>query len=143
LIEIIDIKNNLRNEDILQILAESIYMPVEERLRNRADKFMLDRNVKAYGAKINGKVCGVVIFSDSNNKQLIILEIAVLSSMQKQGIGRSLINYIIKLFNPETIIAETDDEAVEFYRKIGFEISSLGEKYPNIIRYDCRYIFCK
>ena len=33
------------------------------------------------------------------------------------------------------IEAETDKEAVEFYKKIGFQVKSLGEKYPGIERF--------
>nr|WP_201024033.1 hypothetical protein [Paenibacillus sp. 32O-W] len=28
--------------------------------------------------------------------------------------------------------AETDKDAVDFYRKIGFHVTTLGEKYPGI-----------
>lgn len=31
------------------------------------------------------------------------------------------------------------DVAVNFYRKVGFKVKSLGEKYPGIIRYECKY----
>jgi len=33
--------------------------------------------------------------------------------------------------------AETDAEAVKFYKKMGFQIQSLGEKYPGIERFHC------
>ena len=35
----------------------------------------------------------------------------------------------------------TDDEAVEFYKKIGFQVKSLGEKYPGVERFCC-YLKC-
>ena len=34
-------------------------------------------------------------------------------------------------------IAETDRDAVDFYRSCGFTIESLGEKYPRIERFLC------
>lgn len=40
---------------------------------------------------------------------------------------------------PKRVIAETDDEAVDFYRNIGFEVHSLGEKYPGVERFRCIY----
>lgn len=40
---------------------------------------------------------------------------------------------------PERVIAETDEEAVNFYRSIGFEVYSLGEKYPGVERFRCIY----
>lgn len=38
------------------------------------------------------------------------------------------------------VSAETDADAVEFYRKYGFKIKSLGEKYPGVERFLCEYI---
>ncbi|PFE51898.1 GNAT family N-acetyltransferase, partial [Bacillus cereus] len=35
------------------------------------------------------------------------------------------------------IEAETDKEAVGFYKKCNFKIESLGEKYPGIERFYC------
>ena len=35
------------------------------------------------------------------------------------------------------IEAETDDGAVEFYKRIGFRVKSLGEKYKEIERFHC------
>ncbi|HPH97803.1 MAG TPA: hypothetical protein PKW33_16525 [Anaerolineaceae bacterium] len=33
--------------------------------------------------------------------------------------------------------AETDCEAVDFYRRCGFQMESLGEKYPGMERFRC------
>jgi len=38
-----------------------------------------------------------------------------------------------------SIVAETDHEAVDFYRRYGFFITSLGEKYPGVERFLCQY----
>lgn len=37
------------------------------------------------------------------------------------------------------IYTETDNDAVDFYRKYGFEITSLGEKYPGVERFLCEF----
>ncbi|EOR21192.1 N-acetyltransferase GCN5 [Niallia nealsonii AAU1] len=37
------------------------------------------------------------------------------------------------------ISAETDNDAVGFYRKNGFKITSLGEKYPIVEWFLCIY----
>ncbi len=35
--------------------------------------------------------------------------------------------------------AETDRDAVGFYGKAGFTVTSLGEKYPGVERFACRW----
>jgi hypothetical protein len=37
------------------------------------------------------------------------------------------------------VYAETDEEAADFYRNIGFTVESLGEKYPGIERFKCTF----
>jgi hypothetical protein len=42
-------------------------------------------------------------------------------------------------FNLKELVAETDQDAVKFYRRWGFQIQSLGEKYPNTERFQCTW----
>lgn len=51
-----------------------------------------------------------------------------------------MIDELLMLEHLTELIAETDRDAVEFYRKYGFEIHSLGEKYPGVDRFHCRLL---
>ena len=136
--QIIEAKSLLKTKDLLSILAESIYNPTEERLNNRADKYITDSNTAIFAIKNNDTYKGIIILDISNIKEIIILQIAVTKSCQKSGIGSSLINYCIKTFQPNKIVAETDDDAIGFYKNFGFDILSLGDKYSlGITRYRC------
>ncbi|MGE6539177.1 GNAT family N-acetyltransferase [Bacillus luti] len=66
-----------------------------------------------------------------------ICHIAVMPKYRHRGIALRMINEIVRVHQLTYIEAETDDEAVEFYKKSGFEIKSLGEKYPGIERFHC------
>lgn len=66
-----------------------------------------------------------------------ICHIAVMLKYRHQGIALQMIREVVRMHQLTYIEAETDDEAVEFYKKIGFEIKSLGEKYPGIERFHC------
>lgn len=66
-----------------------------------------------------------------------IRHIAVADDYRGRGIGSRMIEDIIKLHGIQEISAETDVDAVGFYRKIGFNIKSLGEKYPGRERFYC------
>lgn len=44
---------------------------------------------------------------------------------------------ILDRFHPSVLSAETDAEAVGFYRSCGFTVRSLGEKYPGTERFLC------
>ena len=63
--------------------------------------------------------------------------IAVSPHHRGQGVGRELIQ-AVRLRNPRvTLKAETDHDAVNFYRRCGFEATSLGERYPGVERFEC------
>lgn len=49
--------------------------------------------------------------------------IAVAADRRSRGFGRSLINHIQAQHDGVDIAAETDDDAIGFYRRLGFQIS--------------------
>lgn len=135
---IIEAKLILKNEKMLRILAESVYDPTEERLKNRANDYIANHTTAVFAYKSNDIYKGIIILDISNIKEIIILDIAISNNFKNTGIGSILINHCIKTFEPNIIVAETDDEAVEFYRKFGFDIFVLGDKYSSgITRYKC------
>ncbi len=135
--QIIDAKTILKNRDLLSLLAESVYNPTEERLHKRADKYMNNPDTAIYAAQEDDMYLGIIVLDTRDCKRIEIRDIAVSSSSQKSGVGSLLIKYCINIFHPKEIIAETDDD-VGFYRKSGFEIVPLGDKYEvGIMRYQC------
>ena len=48
-----------------------------------------------------------------------------------------MLNEIAVVLGLIRLIAETDQEAVGFYRKCGFKVESLGELYPGVERFRC------
>jgi len=68
-----------------------------------------------------------------------IKHIAVSPKERGNGIGSKMINFLIEKYSFTSIVAETDTDAVEFYRKFGFKITSLGEKYPGVERFQCEF----
>ncbi|MCU5683295.1 GNAT family N-acetyltransferase [Bacillus wiedmannii] len=66
-----------------------------------------------------------------------ICHIAVAPQYRHKGIALQMIKEVLRMHQLTYLEAETDDEAVEFYKKIGFQVKSLGEKYPGIERFHC------
>ncbi len=69
--------------------------------------------------------------------QAILLHIAIKPQYQRQGLGTKLIDHLMRHYNIPILEAETDIAAVDFYRRLGFQITSLGEKYPGVERFRC------
>ena len=125
---ICDIKEIITEPDILKLLAPSVYNPTEERLLNRAKKYQEDEETNVYVYKEDNEYKGIVVFEIVNNSATI-LDIAVKSKHQGQGIGSKLIDFIFNSFNVDSIIAETDDDAIGFYKKYGFTVADTKVKF--------------
>lgn len=130
-----DVKASLWQPEVLALLKPSVYNPTPERLKSRAEKYSADKNIFVYACKNSEKYIGIVVFVTENGTAEI-LDIAVKPKYRKHGIGKSLIDFIFTQFPIDTITAETDDEAVEFYKRCGFNVIGFGMKCNNK-RYIC------
>lgn len=100
-----------------------MYMPTEEKLNSLAQKYDM--------------IKGTIILKSIAGSEYEILGIATDEAYRKKGVASKLISFSAKALRCSIIKAETDDDAVGFYRKCGFQIDSLGEKYPGKVRYLC------
>ena len=90
------------------------------------------------GIREAGVVVAFAAF-DSSRDQLVLEYIAVERRMRSAGYGRSLIQHIREQRPAKELFAETDDDAVEFYRRLGFSISNAptDRRWPERQRYSC------
>ena len=70
---------------------------------------------------------------------MTLRHLAVEPESRGEGFGRGMLLEIIDDMQPTRITAETHEDAVQFYRNVGFVIRSLGEKYPGVERFLCTY----
>ena len=134
---IIDIKSRLHDERVLAVISLSMYMPTKEKQNSRADMYKSDASVSAFACEDNGSICGTIILRHIANDEFEIMGIATHTACRNQGVASRLIDYAVETLKCRALKAETDDDAVGFYRKYGFQIYSLGEKYPGCVRYLC------
>jgi ribosomal protein S18 acetylase RimI-like enzyme len=68
-----------------------------------------------------------------------IVNIAADPDYRRQGLGSLLVKQMIAAHSPMKIIAETDDDAVGFYRKFGFNTVPFHSKW-GITRYKMDFV---
>lgn len=93
------------------------------------------KNVQAVLYKYGNKGCIGIVLIHTNRARMC--HIAVDEKYRNQGIALQMIKEIIREYELTYNEAETDTEAVGFYKKCNFKIESLGEKYPGIERFNC------
>jgi ribosomal protein S18 acetylase RimI-like enzyme len=116
--------------------------PIAERIKNECNKYKTNNNRELYGIYLEETLAGIIglIHGEIESE---IKHISVHPDFRKQGIGSQLIETVIELTKTNNIIAETDKDAVNFYKKKGFTIISLGEMYPGVERFKCVFSVSK
>lgn len=86
----------------------------------------------------DGCVTGVIGIETEAAGRVVIRHIAVMPPARGRGVGRMLIDgAAAALGTGASLIAETDQDALGFYRACGFSVLSQGEMYPGVERFLC------
>ena len=121
MLEFVNVKQNIFDTDILPLLAPSVFEPTPEKLKARAERYINRPDTHIYACRDGGNYIGIVVFEAVGTKATV-LDIAVDEACRKQGVGSALLSFFIENFAIDKMIAETDDDAVGFYKKFGFTV---------------------
>ncbi len=132
-----NIKNILCTEEIYNIYSACMFEPTFDKFKLKTEQMQNNSSVCVYGYFLNEKIIGV-ISTQETDKVIEIIGIAVDIKERHSGVGTNLIDYV-KDKTQKTIIAETDSDAVMFYKKNGFDIEEKIVSKSNISysRYVC------
>ncbi|HCS74324.1 MAG TPA: hypothetical protein DIW17_10670 [Clostridiales bacterium] len=120
------IKNQADNSDIIKIISYSVYECSPERAAIKAKAYKNDETQDIYAWVENGDilgVCGIIV----HRNKIEITNISVSENNRHRGIGSSMITALQEKYEM-VIEAETDDDAVDFYRKCGFETNDFQKQ---------------
>ena len=109
-----------------------MYRPAPEKYSTLMDEFLSDPAVRCFGAFEADRLTGILAVRGGE-----ILGVAVHAEKRGQGVGRALIRHALGVF--PALTAETDSDAVGFYRRCGFDCTAFERAFPDgsCIRYAC------
>jgi ribosomal protein S18 acetylase RimI-like enzyme len=143
-ITLIDLVPRLHTPELRELLLFLVGWREEDEVNQR----IADRAIEAYlsnpylrilGVEQDKRLTGLIGLEFVAPQRALIRQIVVHPVSQRTGIGRAMIAAACEQFNLKELVAETDQDAVEFYQRCGFQIQSLGEKYPNTERFQCAW----
>jgi ribosomal protein S18 acetylase RimI-like enzyme len=116
-----------------------MYKPSPEKYAVKVDEFMRDKSAKVLACKNAGEIIGVMVISFIDVDSAEIVGIATSETFRLRGGGRFMIDAAMERFELLSLYAETDDDAVGFYRTVGFDIRECTQVYggESVTRYDC------
>lgn len=117
------------------LIREAMGNPSQDKVQQVILEYKaLDHFIVGYFEDLN--LIGVIgIIKDDHEAQAIIKHIAILSSHKSQGIGKKLVEDILKRYSLIRLEAITDQNAVNFYQRCGFTCQPFEGKHGT--RYRC------
>jgi GNAT superfamily N-acetyltransferase len=137
-----DLSEHLESMGVRNLIDQLEY-PIDvrdERTTQILSDYQNDPSLRLFGLKEEGMLLGLIGLLLTSPYAATIRHIVVRRELRGCGVGRRLIEAVCLEFSLVGLEAETDDDAVDFYRKCGFSIQSLGEIYPGVGRYRCRQL---
>jgi GNAT superfamily N-acetyltransferase len=138
-VEIFEASAELPKEPYLKLLLIAAFPRTPSEQIRMGEEFRDSPSHVFWVASVDGQPIGACAVIESEADLATIRYLGVEEPFRRQGVGRQLIEAAIQRTDKRIVEAETDANAKDFYRKRGFAIRSLGEKYPGIIRYVCTY----
>lgn len=123
------------NPALPTLIALSIGNPTPEKIEQVLSLYEAPHHYLVGGFEVD-KLIGVIGLEIQGTKGAI-KHIAVLPGCRSQGVGKALIRYVIDHFSLVALHTETDDDAIEFYRKVGFICQPFEGFHGK--RYECNY----
>ncbi|MBQ6479996.1 MAG: GNAT family N-acetyltransferase, partial [Anaerolineaceae bacterium] len=120
------------------IYASCMYHPTYDEYKTQMEDYLLDSSVKVFVSENRGRKTGMMVLKLSEAAAEII-GIAVSDNARRKGIGKQLIQWVMKSDNLESVKAQTDDDSIGFYRKCGFSEERIVIEYSggSVVRYNC------
>ena len=139
--EIKDVKGSLFLESsaAFEIYSQCMYKATFEEYKAEIAGLSARSDIHIFAVICQGDYAGMIVLERQADNTAVIIGIAVKKALQRRGIGQFMVQRASGLLQADRIIAETDDEAVEFYRKSGFGTTKFIRHFPDgdAVRYDC------
>lgn len=121
------------------IYKHCMFMPTKEKFSAEINRFLNDSSVKIFACFNQDRAEGVIAVSFLEHNKIEIIGISVDVSARNKGIGSYMISKLVGDYGLLSVYAETDGDAIGFYRKNGFSITEFSETYDGetVIRYKC------
>lgn len=132
-------REDAAREDVLAVIQHLAWQNTPDELLQISAPYRRG-DQRLFGLEVEDRiVCCVGIRDTTHGPELRSL--ATLPEHQRRGLASRLIEAVAAHLDLDTIWAETDNDAVDFYRSNGFTIETLGELHPGTIRYRCTRTF--
>jgi N-acetylglutamate synthase-like GNAT family acetyltransferase len=141
LITIEDHSEIYQNEEIANLLSQTMYSPTSGKVRSVAEATYSKFKNRFYIAMENQKIIGILGTSKVNHGVCTILHLAVDKELDKDAVGKAMID-VLKEERSDIIelAVSCDRDSLSFYKTSGFKVLKAPSNDIDIEMYDCRCV---
>lgn len=134
--QVVDLIPWLGDPAVRRLLAMSLHEPTEADVDGLCRFYaQADTPRVVFGARDGGELVGAVGAVARDGVSCEILSLAVDQRARRRGFARKLVAVAAAALQADHVMAETDSEAVGFYRACGFTLDPIGDAAPGAPRY--------
>ena len=132
--------DDLLSEEAYKVYSPCMYKPTFNSYVEKIKGYSSDPDIKIFTCLDNDSISGILIM-DLSDEIPEIIGIAVDEDQRDHGIASKMIRYATETECLKCIKAQTDDDAVGFFKSFGFSCKKEIIEYPDgqAVRYDCLY----
>jgi N-acetylglutamate synthase-like GNAT family acetyltransferase len=133
----IDLSSRLDDAELHALISHAVGYPTPEKL---AAIMQLHREGarRLVGIERDARLVACLSYECVNAERTVIQHIAVAPDTRESGLGRALLAWLRDTTSPSALEAETDADAVDFYRECGFETTRVVDpRWPEVERWRC------
>lgn len=129
----------LLTTEAFEIYSQCMYKPTIDEYKNEITALASSAENRIFICTFQREKAGIIVLSVRPGRSAEIVGIAVKEKLKRRGIGKFMINSAATALGVKNITAETDNEAVNFYQRAGFEVKEFVRHFPdgNATRYQC------
>lgn len=133
----LDLTPRLADPMVRGLLALAIGSPNPAKVDEVCERYLQEPGWVLLGYEVGGVLLGCIGIEVAAQAGVKIQHISVTPERWRRGIGRGMLMEVRSRYPSAQLVAETDGDAVGFYRRCGFEVESLGELYREVERFLC------
>jgi ribosomal protein S18 acetylase RimI-like enzyme len=129
----------LLTTEAFEIYSQCMYKPSVEEYKKEITALESNAENRIFICTYHQENAGIIVLSIRPDNSAEIVGIAVKEELKHRGIGKFMINSAAAALGVKNITAETDDDAVNFYQRSGFEVKEFIRHFPDgdVTRYQC------
>lgn len=137
-LELIPLLADFTSPEVYRVYQACMYQPSPAKFSALAEQLLASPSPAAFGCRRGDRLAGVIALRQAGDRGEIV-GIAVEEALRGQGLGSRLVRGAIQALRLKKAAAETDQEAVDFYRKCGFSAKAFTRSYGGreVLRYAC------